>query len=105
MPVQNEQGQWKWTQFSLRTVWGDACRDVNVPMHVPADKVRGALLQNAILAELLERLAGKGEGSPAELADRAHAAILQAASERGFLARDGGIQCPTNVALFVTARP
>lgn len=77
-------------------------RDVNVPVHAPGDKIWPVLLQNALIAELLGRLIERGE---TDVADRAHAAILDAAAKKGFLQEDGNIQCPTNIALFVTARP
>ena len=78
------------------------CREVNVPVHAPGDKIRPVLLQNALIAELLGRLTERGE---TDAADRAHAAMLDAAAAKGFLQEDGSIECPTNIALFVTARP
>ncbi|BDA42927.1 probable ubiquinone/menaquinone biosynthesis C-methyltransferase Ub at N-terminal half [Coccomyxa sp. Obi] len=78
-----------------------SCREVNVPMHVPGERVQNALLHNAVIAELLERLVKRGDP---DVADRAAAALLDAAARRGFLQEDGTIQCPTNIALFVCAR-
>ena len=71
-------------------------------MHIPADKVRGALVQNPLIAEGLERLIERGE---TDAADRAHTTLLDDAAKKGFLQEDGTIQCPTNIALFITARP
>ncbi|CAL8467433.1 g6971 [Coccomyxa elongata] len=78
-----------------------SCREVNVPMHVPGEKVQDVLQHNAVIAELLERLVKRGDP---DVAERSAAALLDSAARRGFLQEDGTIQCPTNIALFVSAR-
>ncbi len=84
-----------------RGVLAVGCREVNVPMRFPKEKVRG-MLQNPVMAELLDRLIERGEK---DVADRAHGALLDAAAKKGLLQENGEISCPTNIALFVTARP
>ncbi|EIE24441.1 S-adenosyl-L-methionine-dependent methyltransferase [Coccomyxa subellipsoidea C-169] len=79
----------------------NSCREVNVPMRFPKEKVRG-MLQNPVIAELLDRLIERGEK---DVADSAHGALLDAAAKKGLLQENGEISCPTNIALFVTARP
>lgn len=70
-------------------------------MRVPGEKVRDMLLHNAVIAELLKRLVKRGDP---DVPERAAAALLDSAAKRGFLQEDGTIQCPTNIALFVSAR-
>ena len=77
------------------------CREVNVPIQFPADKVRMMLHSNAVVSELLERLVKRGDP---DVAERAATALLEAAVKRGFLQQDGNIHCPTNIALFVSAQ-
>lgn len=70
-------------------------------MQVPGEKVRDMLQNNAVVAELLERLVKRGDP---DVAERSAAALLDSAAQRGFLQDDGTIRCPTNIALFVCAR-
>lgn len=78
------------------------CREINVPMRLPVERLHAGMLRSAVFAELLDRLAARGDPGAAE---RAHAAALDIAREKGFMREDGWVNLPTNLALFVTARP
>ncbi|BDA42926.1 probable demethylmenaquinone methyltransferase at N-terminal half [Coccomyxa sp. Obi] len=77
-------------------------REINVPMRLPVERLHAGMLQSAVFVELLDRLAARGDTGAAE---RAHTAALDIAREKGFLQEDGWVNLPTNLALFVTARP
>ncbi|CAL8467434.1 g6972 [Coccomyxa elongata] len=69
-------------------------REINVPMRLPVEGLHAGMLRSAVFVELLDRLAARGDTGAAERA-----------RERGFLQEDGWVNIPTNLALFVTARP
>ncbi len=71
-------------------------------MRLPVEGLHAGMLRSAVFLELLDRLAARGDTGAAE---RAAAAALAIARERGFLQEDGWVNIPTNLALFVTARP
>lgn len=78
------------------------CREIDVPMRLPVEGLRAGMLRSAVFAELLDRLAARGDTGAAE---RANTAALDIARKKGFMQEDGWVNMPTNLALFVTARP
>ena len=75
------------------------CREVNVPMAMPASKLRPVFLDNAVASELLNRLQAQGH---ADIYERAERGALAEAASAGFLQGDE-LRVPHNTALFVEA--
>ena len=77
-------------------------REVNVDMRIETSRLRPAVMDNAVVSELLNRLQAQGEH---DFYDRALQAMLDAAAKAGYMQEDGTVlHAPQNVALFVTAR-
>jgi hypothetical protein len=71
-------------------------------MLLPVSKAGEMIRMNAVIAELLGRLAARGEKDVNERAERA---FLDTAAAKGYITPEGVIDCKTNVALFICARP
>lgn len=74
--------------------------EFNVPMVVTGDDLQPAMLENPVIGELLDQARQKGRTN---ITQEALAAVREVASERGLLRPDGGVSCPTNLAIVITA--